>query len=98
MTLILVWPSNDALCVKADTRLSAGQRVSIDAAPKIYAVPIVLHSPTLADGPQRCAPMGFTFAGHTAAGHMTNALATAGLQALWSNGKPKAPRVEQVAE
>lgn len=98
MTLILVWPSNDALCVIADTRLSAGQRVSVDAAPKIYAVPIVLHSPVLTDGPQRCAPMGFAFAGHTAAGHMTNALATSGLQALWSNGQPKAPHVEQVAD
>lgn len=98
MTLVLVWPSSDALCVIADTRLNAGQKVSVDAAPKIYAVPIVLHSPTLADGPQRCAPMGFTFAGHTAAGHMTSALATAGLQALWSDGEPKAPKVEQVAD
>lgn len=98
MTLILVWPSDDALCVIADTRLSAGQTVSVDAAPKIYAVPIVLHSPVLRDGPQRCSPMGFAFAGHTAAGHMTNALATAGLQALWSDEEPKAPKVEQVAE
>lgn len=97
MTLVLAWLSEDGLCVIADTRLSAGKKVSVDAAPKIYAVPIVLHSPTLAEGPLRCAPMGFTFAGHTAAGHMTNALATAGLQALWSKDLPKAPPVEQVA-
>lgn len=97
MTLVLAWLSNDALCVIADTRLSAGHKVSVDAAPKIYAVPIVLHSPILTDGPLRCAPMGFTFAGHTAAGHMTNALATAGLQALRSEDEPRAPKVEQVA-
>lgn len=98
MTLVLAWLSNNALCVIADTRLSAGQQVSVDAAPKIYAVPIALHSPTLTDGPLRCAPMGFTFAGHTSAGHMTNALATAGLQALWSQHEPRAPTVEQVAK
>ncbi|MBB4099376.1 hypothetical protein [Sphingomonas kyeonggiensis] len=95
MTLILAWLSGDNLCVIADTRLSAGQRVSVDAAPKIYAVPVVLHSPSFADGPRRDPAMGFAFAGHTAAGHMTNALATAGLQALWSKDTPTPPTVGQ---
>jgi len=98
MTLILAWPSGDNLCVIADTRLSAGQRVSVDAAPKIYAVPLVLHSPSFADGPRRYPAMGFAFAGHTAAGHITNALATAGLQALWSKDAPTPPTVGQVAD
>lgn len=97
MTLVMALPRNGQLTVVADTRLTGKGKSGVELAPKIYPVPITLYSPKLAE-PRRCPPMGFAYAGHTAAGQMTHSLASAGLQALRSEDLPECPSLRDVAD
>lgn len=96
MTLILIWLHEGEVSVIADTRFTSQRNPPLEIGPKIFSVPITLHT-NVGEAPQRVSPMGFAFAGDTPIGQVTHAIATAGLQALFSPEKLSAPSVEQVA-
>jgi hypothetical protein len=97
MTLVILWRDADNIVVIADTLFRAGGRPGAEVGPKIFATPVCIR--TFGDDGQRriCANVGFAFAGHTAAGQVTQALASAGLQNLAGGQSDSCPTIEQIA-
>lgn len=97
MTLILIWKNKSDIIVIADTSFSEKGRPGMQLGPKIFSVPMratIFGSDSPA---QTCSNMGFAFAGFTAAGQFTHAIASAGLQNLVGSEESALPTVEDVA-
>lgn len=98
MTLVLIWKNQSDIVVIADTLFRANGKPGLEIGPKIFSVPIRLKTFDRESEPQICSDMGFAFAGHTAAGQVTHAIATAGLQNLVGKKGSRPPSVEDVAK
>lgn len=96
MTLILVSKSENDICVVADTMFRGAGRSALEAGPKIFPVPVRIER---FGGSERvsCLDAGFAFAGHSAAGQVTHALAGASLLSLIGPTGSTCPSVQDVA-
>ena len=97
MTLVLLWRNGPKLTVVADTLFRANGRDALEVGPKIFPVPVRIRT-FGSDAPPNVYPdMGFAFAGHTAAGQVTHALASAGMLNLAGNEGVSPPSVADAA-
>jgi hypothetical protein len=97
MTLVLVWQHNDEVVVIADTLFGARGRTALEVGPKIFAIPVRVSCLGSEKPPHACPDFGFAFAGHTASGQVTHALASAGTLNLFANQVEACPAVADVA-
>lgn len=98
MTLVLTWRHENTLTVIADTLFRARSRVSLEIGPKIFLSQVRLsrisHSQAAVEA---CAPVGFAFAGHTAAGQITQAIASGVLVNLTGGPASPSPTIREIA-
>lgn len=98
VTLVLYWKTGAEVMVIADTLFHSNGQKALDVGPKLFSVPIKIDTfANIDDLPRRALDMGFAFAGFTAAGQMTHALASAGLQNLVGDQTAGHPSVKDVA-
>lgn len=98
MTLVLLWKSGSDMIVIADTLFRSGGRNSLEIGPKIFSIPICIEVyGEKEESPNHCPDMGFAFAGHTAAGQVTHAIASASLRNLSGRTAGAAPSVVAVS-
>lgn len=99
MTLVLLWKSGLDIVVIADTLLRSNARNSLDVGPKIFSIPVRIEAYSEKEEPPlHCLDMGFAFAGHTGAGQVTHAIASAGLRNLTGPSASPAPSVAAVSD
>ena len=97
MTLVLFWRDNANIVVIADTLFRANGQNALEVGPKIFAVPVRLKAFSSNAPAFICPDMGFAFAGHTAAGQVTHAIASASLANLAGREEAAPPTVADVA-
>lgn len=99
MTLVLLWKNGSDVVVIADTLFRSGGRNALEVGPKIFSIPVRIEAYGDHEEPARhCLDMGFAFAGHTAAGQVTHAIASAGLRNLTGPSGSSAPSVAAVSD
>ncbi|WID97520.1 hypothetical protein QO058_04430 [Bosea vestrisii] len=99
MTLVLLWKNGSDAVVIADTLFRSGERNALEVGPKIFSIPVRIEAYGEHEEPARhCLDMGFAFAGHTAAGQVTHAIASAGLRNLTGPLGSSAPSVAAVSD
>lgn len=96
MTLVLAWKMRKTVVVIADSHFTSAQGTASEIGPKIFVVPISLTG-LVADTTIPLPHMGFAFAGDSASGQFTHAMATACLSHLCGPVIGERPTVLDVA-